>query len=739
MPLDPARLATVFLSATQLPDPGDDAADLEEQVALMQRLVARGEARRLGRTSDIAILRASFDGDRLVATVQGRSGNYETRITMRPRPGHRCTCPDWEQNGLRVGPCKHVLRLGEAWWERVANKLAALEVDAEVRTAARVQTNTATIYAISPDQLHRLVQEGQWSLLANDIWTPEGDRDPSDPSKEMNQLIRYHGGSVFFIGRDGYYDVDVPAAKVEYGYLNLAHRVASAYAESVVASRVAAHLLRAAETAEVTTGEGPEVLLVDVLDLVDLEYRDLYGEPATREQVVNLLRRFALGLEEGADDTWPRNLWVDAIKQEFGLSDSNVLSLPDEEIDVLRVLWAEFEAASADGGADDAALDAFLGRAEAALFDVRTDGPLVVNPVPKSGTVRVGEKKPKLRVFDFDDTLVSSEGSVTIVKPDGERVTMNSATFAHLKQVPGDKADHGAFNNVVKPRIIKKNFDEFRKFVEDGERVVILTARPKGSASAVKKFLKEHGVEGVDVVALASSDPYDKARWIDKEIEEGGYDDVEFFDDSSANARAVAEHAEAHRKKGLKFESHNTPHPHEDDYDGPASKATFESDNPTVALVPFKPKGKPEGKEESSGGGGSSSWWDEQTPTFKEKYCDDHPSSKYCKAASVTRVASNEARKKAIKGRADKSRNRKVKEYVEDVLAKIDQAGPAAGAWLEDVESHFDDLARKPDGLLKGFKDADFDELHEVLFGVERPGKGKSAASRVAARWVGSR
>lgn len=649
------------------------------------------------------------------------------------------------------------------------------------KMAARINTDTATLYAIAPERLYAMLREGQWGMLAEALWGGGGV--PMDPTQSLDRLVRLHGGAVFFMGRDGFYDVAAPDAWREYGYLR-PRGVLPMNAKSLPKSAawkpegdgksvglflpLPAHLAAQFPSLGENDDSPPHVTLLYVGDvpkareklflstvttvlskqagpiIATLGEPDFFVHPDKDRRVWYSRVTFSKDMAEIRDRLWLalEDAGFD-VKHSFSLAFTPHVTLAYMEGEahshtrwkgsVPKGSWS-ISSMSVWGMREPA--EVMLGTFQPQSFiEVATPHHRMVSRVA-TRWVRAEEgkkSKPKLRVFDFDDTLVSSEGSVTIVKPDGERVTMNSATFAHLKQVPGDKADHGAFNNIVNPRIIKKNFDLFRQFVGDGEHVVILTARPKGSASAVKKFLKEHKIEGVKVVALASSDPYDKARWIDKEIEAGGYDDVAFFDDSSANARAVAEHAEAHRAKGLKFESSNTPHPHEDDYDGPASKHVFESDDPTVALVPFKPKPNGDKSEKPTSGGGSSSWWDEQTPTFQEKYCGDHPSSAYCKAGTEVRVASNNARKKAIEDRAGKSKNQKVKDYTSDFLDKIDQIGPAAGAWLEDVESHFDDLVKKPDGLLKGFKDADFDELYKVLFGGARP-KGKAA--RVASAWL---
>jgi uncharacterized Zn finger protein len=129
---DPAFIAACYLNRPRLASiQGNLTAletwrkDLESQVQLMDRLIAAGEARRLGRTGAIKVKSVQWDEKVIQALIQGTTGDYKTRITVSPRPGHHCTCPDWQRNGQRVGPCKHVLRLGEYWKEE--RVLPALE------------------------------------------------------------------------------------------------------------------------------------------------------------------------------------------------------------------------------------------------------------------------------------------------------------------------------------------------------------------------------------------------------------------------------------------------------------------------------------------------------------------------------------------------------------------------------------------------------------------------------------
>ena len=121
---DPTYIAARFINRSRLASVQGNLAALEtwgkslqNQLVLMDRLIAAGEARRLGHTGAIRIKSLNWDEKTIKATVQGVTDDYQTRITVVPRPGHHCTCPDWERNGKRVGPCKHVLALGEHWKE----------------------------------------------------------------------------------------------------------------------------------------------------------------------------------------------------------------------------------------------------------------------------------------------------------------------------------------------------------------------------------------------------------------------------------------------------------------------------------------------------------------------------------------------------------------------------------------------------------------------------------------------
>lgn len=229
-----------------------------------------------------------------------------------------------------------------------------------------------------------------------------------------------------------------------------------------------------------------------------------------------------------------------------------------------------------------------------------------------------GEKR-HLRIYDCDDTLISSESRITVHKGD-ETLELDSATFAHFKPSEGDTLDFSDFNHITRPRIIKKNFEAFRADAQDPDtEVVILTARPKGSATAIEAFIEAQGVKISMVIALASSDPDDKGRWVVGHMKEHGYDDVRFIDDSRANVNAVVGFVK--KAANVDVKGVNVPHPKEADYAGPTIPKQFPSKAPAQAQVKYTKPGDHTPSE----------WWKAQSADFKRNYCLQHGRSKYCR------------------------------------------------------------------------------------------------------------
>ena len=143
----------------------------------------------------------------------------------------------------------------------------------------------------------------------------------------------------------------------------------------------------------------------------------------------------------------------------------------------------------------------------------------------------------KLRVFDFDDTLVKSNSKVYVINK-GKKKTLTPGQFAIYNKRAGDEFDFSDFDKVIEPKQIKSMFKVFNNIYKasGNRRLTILTAR--AAYKPVRKFLKDVGFSNVYVVALGDSNPQKKADWIQSQIQKG-YNDILFLDDSPKNVRVV--------------------------------------------------------------------------------------------------------------------------------------------------------------------------------------------------------
>jgi len=166
----------------------------------------------------------------------------------------------------------------------------------------------------------------------------------------------------------------------------------------------------------------------------------------------------------------------------------------------------------------------------------------------------------KLRVFDFDDTLVKTKSHIYVKHKDGKESKLTPGEYAIYEPKEGDAFNFSDFEKVKQPQEIK-GVTKLLKTVAraEGERkVVILTAR--SAYEPVKNYLKDIGLEGIYVVALGDSDPQKKADWIEDKIKKG-YDDVFFIDDSHKNVSAVNKLKEKYPNLKMKVQhvKHETP------------------------------------------------------------------------------------------------------------------------------------------------------------------------------------
>jgi FMN phosphatase YigB (HAD superfamily) len=156
--------------------------------------------------------------------------------------------------------------------------------------------------------------------------------------------------------------------------------------------------------------------------------------------------------------------------------------------------------------------------------------------MPIARTLFVESKK--LRIFDFDDTLVKTNSFIYVTHKDGKKTKLTPGQYAIYKERPGDEFDYRDFQQVTRPELIKGYVELLRRMVNSGgsREVFILTAR--SAERPVSEFIKDLGIRGVTVVALGDNNPEKKADWIEDKVKDG-FDDVYFVDDSPKNVDAV--------------------------------------------------------------------------------------------------------------------------------------------------------------------------------------------------------
>jgi hypothetical protein len=154
-------------------------------------------------------------------------------------------------------------------------------------------------------------------------------------------------------------------------------------------------------------------------------------------------------------------------------------------------------------------------------------------------------KTPKgISVFDFDDTVGLTKGSVLYTMPDGSKGKLNAEEFAkNGSKLLEDGAvfDFSEFSKVVdgKPGpMVEKMKKMIGKF--GPENFFILTARPADAAVPIHEFLSSIGINIPleNITGLGNSTAQAKADWMVAKAAEG-YNDFYFSDDAIQNVKAV--------------------------------------------------------------------------------------------------------------------------------------------------------------------------------------------------------
>jgi len=166
----------------------------------------------------------------------------------------------------------------------------------------------------------------------------------------------------------------------------------------------------------------------------------------------------------------------------------------------------------------------------------------------------------KLRVFDFDDTLVQTTSYIYVKLPNGKEKKLTPGQYAVYNEKPGEEYDFRDFYSVQNPQEFKKITKVLRRIIDKnkGDGVYILTARPQAVEKHIHQYLKDIGINRrIPVIGLQSNDPRDKSKWVEKMIDDEGYDDVYFADDSIKNVESMKSML---RKKDVRWRVQHIKH-----------------------------------------------------------------------------------------------------------------------------------------------------------------------------------
>jgi len=151
----------------------------------------------------------------------------------------------------------------------------------------------------------------------------------------------------------------------------------------------------------------------------------------------------------------------------------------------------------------------------------------------------------KLRVFDFDDTLVKSSSRIKVTRS-GKEKYITPAEFAIQGEKPEHEYDYSEFLDVIEPHEIRKVTNILRNAIRagaDGRETVILSARAPGSEASIRNYLEDIGIDtsNITFALLGTADPGAKKAWIKRRIIDKNVKDLLFLDDSGKNVTAVQE------------------------------------------------------------------------------------------------------------------------------------------------------------------------------------------------------
>ena len=174
------------------------------------------------------------------------------------------------------------------------------------------------------------------------------------------------------------------------------------------------------------------------------------------------------------------------------------------------------------------------------------------------------KENKSMYIFDFDNTLISSDDRVIVKKRDGRILEFNATDIHYYNPCPDDIIDSTQFEEYpTNARIIKSVFNVFidRHNKLGPDSVFVLTAR--GKRRPVYQYLIDNGSNpNICVVAIGDFIPVAKANYVKERLLLDNYDSVYLYEDSQLNIDAVGSMV---RNMGINFYSFLVNHANEQD------------------------------------------------------------------------------------------------------------------------------------------------------------------------------
>jgi hypothetical protein len=147
-----------------------------------------------------------------------------------------------------------------------------------------------------------------------------------------------------------------------------------------------------------------------------------------------------------------------------------------------------------------------------------------------------------LHIFDFDDTLIKSKSLIHVKQICGNNFSLNSKQFAEYKPAKDDIFDFSEFDCYPKSaKIIKQVFNVFETVIDQHGKQSVTVVTSRSNSDPVKNFLADQGILGINVIALGSTNPKDKAEYVKRRLNRRNFEFVKLFEDNVMNIKYIKE------------------------------------------------------------------------------------------------------------------------------------------------------------------------------------------------------